>query len=825
MSTDTSATTFAHSQTIEDRSEPIATTSKILVEDLPGSPSDSLQLDKCILRRARRLQRKISQCLAAEGNVKQLSLNLAGPIEQLNGLLRRMKESRPSKQNENRLLSLYGSLQRLILHLSGSNVSQTRLLEDADLLQTRLISLLSASTAQERLPDIISSALCDTLAELAKHSSSRLEWHLLRQLRLLGFCKLPHSVALQSLLCITGIALRSDVFAQYLGQAIAADQDSLLPLPRTPSNLEELHKTLFLDVPAALSASASRTYGPSLALRDLHGGVAYLISCLALCPQPEVGQWKEGMLDTVQIDRQMQLRCVVSLSRRIRRTALPLDRQIISAVLLLAKRVGRKEAEALQSSMSYLWQEWTLLRENDPQPSADDLLHRGFLNSISAYSTDLWQQQAIELVLSTLEVHRTRPGANMQNGFRGPNATDSVEGGLLKSTALAAIRTGRLAIALECLCDGRAGLEATLMVVWSLTAHMDLLTSSMRPLAGPLAHTIAGVVENLVPLIATRLGQTNAPTGKMRDAISYIATHLFDFQHPKVARSLLRLIQEPAAVSISLLKRLFRRFVVHEHQQLALSWYRRLKTEQQQDSELLQTMLPARLGALSDAAWQALTRRGNSLVTEEQLEARLQHHIAARGARHAKALSEVHKYREEGDAELPTAILVRLLELHTAAGKPAWTRRMLKRVTARPDAPYDLINRVLPIARQPRKRTWRHSGPAATMSRVVAELDYLIQEEGLAPDRKTADWLLLESLKWGALDDAGIWKAFCAGLQDKEERDWLREVKPLYQMVIRAYRTRGNMRAARDVVWMMRGERDRRRGTLAVRVSENDIQR
>lgn len=794
------------------RSQPIASTSKIPLEDSHTSQIAPSTSNKRTLRYVKRLERGISAAIAASDSTSEPGHHHLSEIvrrtDDLCTCLGKADSKALSGHVRDRLVSVATAFSDLFNRLEGTSCAIQ--LKSAFALLSQRIDVKRFGAGPACPTHVVANAdLVEAADRLAAEGGSEAERVFLQALRKQAFASCLRCVSMQGLDQISATAEDNRDFMQELGKAFLSIKAKASSRSVRCTSLTELQEAL-LHIPYDQESGAKlRIYGPRNNVRNWHAGVAYLLYCWS---HPK-GQTQTGpdQPDTTRL----QLRHVRALLGLLEKERLPPNRQIITAILIVCKVVGRKEAEALRGHFPLLWQEWTLLRENDVQREPDEVLLEGFLHSISRRSNEAWQRQALAMVLDLTDVQPAGIDAPAERfDFSNPLSSTKSSDRLIKAAALAALRVGQVDTFLRCLGDGRLAPEDTLLLLWSLAAHVRFLPSSLLHLACPLVRVIASVSAQVAPALAKHTDRAGTPPKKMADASIYVSSLLLRFQFAKSARALLDSTSDPQALSEMQLQRLFEFLVIHGHHNLALEWWRRLSHDQRCDLGTAKILLASPVPRLSDTVWQDTT--ADKIARKRQvapilLQARLQHHIDSGGLRYKQAMFELHHSHSGHFEGLKTPLLVAVMRLHAAARRFGSARRLYKQILARQDAPPGLLNLVLPFTSKPLSRGWRPLGPASATSRMMAELDRMIQEDGHMPDFTTAKLLLLESLKWGSLTKEEIWAAFESGLQGSQQRDWHGELRPLYRMVVKAFRSRGDTGEARKVVVMMAKERNRRR--------------
>ena len=807
---DTPISRTADTGAFQARPEPVASTSKIPLADVDSKTACSVlsRQDKAILRHVRRLDRRLRATYFQAESVELLSNRFLLPIENLLCRFEDAERIHPAIVQK-RLPGLLQSLQSLYYRVSSRRTPPTQFGEQITRLHQVILQTLRPDSSEPVSKQ--RGALHDALKRHVDAPGHDAENAIFEVLRNIGFRSLPVELDIQSLKTLTDISLVSSSLLGEIGKRVR-QEPPILASSGQYQNVSHLNESLFLSTRNVGKAAGLRMYGPSAEKQDLHAGLSFLLSCWALNRnrhQPSSGSDRAD--DILITGMQIHATYGTKLLNRLKSEHLPCDRQAIAAALAILRRVGRRERIALQDYLPKMWQEWTLLRENDVAQDADATVLNGFLHAIPRYSHETWIRQALDMATAIADI---RPLLNNAVPTFSPGEIGDYSR-LIQATALAATRTGNVKLALDCLFDGRLAPEQSLDILWSLANHLAYLPSGKRNLALPLAKLLSDFTHSLVPAIHVPAGQPLS--ARLGQALVGSAIALFQFQEPKGAKRLLSIITERNTLAVPLLSNVFQSLLRHDHSRTALAWYSALDREQQTNLSLATPLLGSPRPFLSDRVWTTLQSAGIE-ITPTLFRARMQHHVGHNAQRYQQALEEYQKYGTAAGDEVEISLLVELLKLHVVAKKPGVALETYRAVMTRPEPPPPgLHNIVLPVMDRPLRRAWRTNGPVTTLSRTLSGLDSLIREDGHQPDAVTANILLLSSLKWGALSREDIWTALNAALHKSSARNWHKELKPLYRMVIKAFRKRGDKADARDVVVMMSQERNRRRDARIAR--------
>lgn len=608
-------------------------------------------------------------------------------------------------------------------------------------------------------------------------------------------------------------------------------------------NLESLVEELLLQSFNTAKSSHTSTsshsrqdwYGPSPQQRSAHLGFSSLSSLFAL-RQGQSGTDKPlGTATTDTTCTQQTQRpsrptthdrdAFLDFASTMRQRRLPPGRLTVAANLLYLTRTStaRKPGSRRESDLlKWLWQEWTLLRENDPAGPQDEIILVGFLDAVSALpereetlaSDDAgqppsqesrladWQKQVLAMALRDVAL---QPSTLWRGGVNSPyqDPPSQIHPRLLRSLASACLRAGRWDLTLDCLYDTRLRTSDVIPVLQQLSAFLlgrDDLEVSTR-------QTILSIISRIflqlpISTSRTRLRQTT-------DIVCALVRH----RRIREAEAYMDNLPTSSLCELHLSK-LVRELLAHRQHGSILRLYQRLPTAARQRLPLTD-LIASHSKALSDAVWDYVTRQtGAPDKIDDYLISRLLYHRRHQQPNTRQARREfdavVKKFALTPHAGTYKLLLYILLRggLHTDAQelydrhKDRWSEHERRQVH----------NMLLSTVNVPHKNDYRHKGAEGWTNTVNREYVKLATAEGMQPDGVTANILLKATLGWVETDREAIWAALHAGLKEKD-RDWDREIKPLYHMIIKAFLRKGLKEDVREVVIMKARDRDARKRT------------
>ena len=515
----------------------------------------------------------------------------------------------------------------------------------------------------------------------------------------------------------------------------------------------------------------------------------------------------------------------------LRHRQFPPETQVIAAILHLAYLCTRQQLEHLYKNkfLEWIWLEWSLRRKNDTKQSEDKTMMVGFLNATLPNLSNEQPRESAPLVTSEGDLDsedvttfaNVAPAKALQDSWSmellnraitdagvSPSALwrrtpcerlngspKALHADLLRAIALAAIRLERLDITLDCLHDERLSPAHALSILCNLSQYMQARGHLKLSARKQLAHVIADFVRKLAGKL-----QPSLPAVRVVQLVPIISM-LYFFRYFNEATALILVLRDPLLLGASHLGNFLRIIVFHGLARPALSIYRSMSPEKI-GTQHLTALLASRHAIVSDAVWRDLLSFRYEASDAELLHARLRHHMFF-SEPSSKLVMEDHANAISIIGIVPTVETNKMLfSVLLKAGKLQKAMQVLERIKDYA-ATSNTLNRLLLAAQQPRKPWVHHMGPASKLNRVSKTLKSLVEEHNLPVDGITANILLKASLKWGEMDTSAIWSALKAGLTSLETRDWDRELRPLFRMVIRAFLAREDREAAKEAVVLM----------------------
>lgn len=598
---------------------------------------------------------------------------------------------------------------------------------------------------------------------------------------------------------LTGAVLANPCIARHIHEAMPrADPSVRKPPLSLQAGLHELHQHLYNAHLSAIAAT-SRMFGPSPSKLGIFHGLKYLISSSILSAGA-------GPI-AFESNRALQL------FRTFRRLHLPPDRQFMAAILHLVSR-DLESSDALHDLVSgdtlgWLWREWTLLRENEPEPVVDDLLLVAFLEIANKATTmrvlkvpprapdsqgmPVWVRQAYSIASSRLSpgtrTHVSTSNYVIEGDLPLPNPKR-----LNRAVAIAAFHLSEYETAFAMVLDQHFPKKDLIAVLYALAVHIEVVEGENPQLARVLANACAEHLPAVCPKMPKSLS-----TNQAKQLASFIAI-LIQKGHIKAAEAFLRVPTKLLSFGSATVLHLFNLLSRGSGTNLLHKISHSMPLSKWPDQHL-SLFLSSRSKSLSDSVWASVQNRPD-FEQKRFLDARLLHHLRHAQLRYSQCLADfeevVHNRKMEPDARTLTV----LLDVHIRAGSGRAALALYHDICGLPNASKDLSVRFLRIAGLPAWSRYRHRGPRSQLTRLGKHLDELVSA-GASIDRPSALFLVKQSLRWAELDDDAIWAILNSSISNASKLDWKRDLKPLFKTVKLAFRHRGNHEAAKEVIGVM----------------------
>lgn len=571
---------------------------------------------------------------------------------------------------------------------------------------------------------------------------------------------------------------------------------------RQQARLHQLHRYLH-DHHLQSGSVTSRMFGPDPAKRDTFHVTKFLLSSLVLGLRPSISKNGNAMPGKYK---------ALALVQKFRRLFLPPDRQVITAALQLACIGNTDILQHLEAEdiFSWLWKEWNLLRENEPDSMVDEILLVAFLETASdlaivkhsclnsaetsdSLSVPLWVSQAYTMAQSKVVPYTGVPIFKRQYKVQQDDPLE-MNARIFRITAVAAIHLGQYQTAFTILLDERLPARHILPVFGTLASHIDLRESENAELAAALARVSADHLPRLVPRIPKSMSPAHA------QHLASLIEVLIRRGHNETAQILLNVPRNLLLFGTETLQRLFRTLSHGSGSGLLKKLYRQLEPSAWPIQHLL-VFLSSRSHSLSDTVW-AFVQTRPDLRGQRFLDARLRHHLRTRQLRYYLAMQDCESALVDTKSTLEGPTLAILLDIHIRAGsgrRALQTYHQLCETT--PEAP-GMNVRFLRIASLPSWAKYRRRGPRSQLLRLGSHLEEIVSK-GTVLDPASALYIVQQSLRWAELDDEAIWTIVKSGAANAQKLNWQRDLKPMFLAVKAAFRRRGNYEAAREVVDIM----------------------
>ena len=367
---------------------------------------------------------------------------------------------------------------------------------------------------------------------------------------------------------------------------------------------------------------------------------------------------------------------------------------------------------------------------------------------------------------------------------------------LLRSVAIAAIRLDRLPVALEYLHDNRLSPFHAISILRELCIHMRVRGPLDLPARRQLARIVADFVRNLANVLPSSLA-----TVRVQQLLPVILM-LYYFRFFGEGTGLILALRDPFKLGPKNLAAYLRVLVHYGFEKSILSIYSRMSPEKIGKGHFT-ALLESSNAHLSDTVWRDLLASGDKRTEIDLLHARLKHHLSFKEPSTKRVLEDhadgINILGMEPTMETDRLLFCILLK----AGRLRRAMEIFEKIKDYASTS-DTLNRLL-VSAQKTNRSWftQRRGPVSKLTKVSKTLLTLTEDQNLPMDGVTANILLKASLRWGEMDNSAIWASLTAGLAKSEMRDWHRELRPLFKMIIRAFLTRGNREAAREAVDLM----------------------
>lgn len=605
---------------------------------------------------------------------------------------------------------------------------------------------------------------------------------------------------------------------------------------KTASGLRPLVEHLLAHTILPTATSSKRDlFGPSPQQRSEQQAYSVLLSLFALSklptssardipPPPELDKPSAPPLQPTD--------ALLVFAKKMREKHLPPRRLAISASLCHLAGISLKERTTYDdelSLLSWLWQEWTLLRENDPAGHEDEIILAGFLESVdkfpkwevlpSAASQDegagdaatgvedadqalsAWQKQIIAVGIDDAALQSStawRGGINTP--YQDP-PTHISSRNLLRALASACLRDGRWDLALDCLYDPRLPSGH----VGPLLHRLSLFVLRHHQLDPDTRHFIVSAMSRSVRQLEV------SPRRAERRIPPEVILVLLQHGHYEHVREYLTNLA-PTDLGVRHLRPTYLELIAQGKHELLAELYSRVPRDVRRRLPLW-NLIASHSKVLSDLVWQDVTSiKGlDDAELDNFLQARLV--LLQRRDRRFPNLSLARKdldfFTAKTKSQPAPTTLKLFLHILLRAGKRPEAEKLYQqnKHTWSAEDLQDVHNMFLTTANVRFSRFWSSRGAEGWLNRVNREYARLASEEGAQPDGVTANILLKNTLGWTETTRESIWAALHDGLKGKN-RDWHREIKHLYDMTIDAFLKKGLAGDAREVAIMKAKHRD-----------------
>ncbi|KAK9893675.1 hypothetical protein P389DRAFT_106727 [Cystobasidium minutum MCA 4210] len=790
---------------------PQASTSK---STIPAPPSHNEVLrttttPSTCFRRQRRARRYLRVVTKSLSKLSKSHLSRRAQAQLVHKLLSKLASSLPTSEDSQgeplfsaKLLhSFLNAFQGWLSHFDVSRNTGIRNLASIASVYAQLLPVLIAnvdSIQSKRLHQ----AMLEEQVCLVKSLATQLTFENLSQL--LSLLSPKNWVSLPSIVLDTlaDTVLQCDAACETLHRA-------MLKMSLNPSRdltqharLHQLHRHL-LEQQLHKQQTFSRMFGPEPRRQSLYSGLKYMISSTVLSDRLTLGEC------SIQ-----QLKRPLDLARKFRNLYLPPDRQVMAAVLHLALLGDDNVRRILEidGTLGWLWREWTVLRENEPDREVDDVLLVGFLETAGAVSgshaaaevegsmqdgSPLWILQAYDIAQNKASLGFDADKSAMQYQV-GRDVPPHLNKRLLRTLAVLAMHLGHFDTSFACLLDPRLPPRHIIPILHRLASTVNTLNSSDHKLSQAVARAASEHLTHISTRVPRSLSVKHA--AQLTDFISMLIRE----GHLTSAEAFLHVPQSPLQFGENNLHKIITILSKANGTETLQRLYRSVPPLRW-PAGLVCSFLGSPHSQVSDLVWLDVESRADA-DKARYLHARLLHHLRCSPLRYMRSKEEYNAVVKTSKAAPPIRTQLLMLDIHIRAGSGQRAQRLYNDLRdmqgLSPEEAKVLSSeldvRFLKMAGLPAQAGFRKRGPRSQLSRLGAHLDQLLSR-GSSLDAASARYLLMQSLRWAELDEDAIWAIFNSAMMNASNLDWRRDLQPLVNAVKHAFRKRGSYDAECEV--------------------------
>lgn len=625
------------------------------------------------------------------------------------------------------------------------------------------------------------------------------------QLPTTALLQILHATYIEDWLSFGPLMLDRLTTAVLTGTAACADLHAALPCHSSLAKYRVSHHTRVHELHQYLYTQQrnneqipSRMFGPAPSKAPLFNGLKAILSSTIL---------SEDLLSTSKTDFSHRFQQAIKLMQRFRQEHLPPDRQVMAALLQLGNLAPSESLVHLEESdiFGWSWREWTVLRENEPDLVADDVLLVGFLeiagklvsqkeNNIrpqvdEELSTPVWIRQAYQMGINKADV-RDETGLSSTHYHIEHDQPPETNHRLLRALAVAAIHLDRYETAFTCLLDHRMRPKHIIPVLYALCGRVD----AFERIDPDMAHKLVLACAEYLPSLTPRVPRSFSP--KHAKELSAFVAMLVRNDCMPAAGAFMKIPSSPLRLGEGALLTICRLLTRQTGSQLLEQIYRSLPPSSWRP-RLLEVFLSSADFPLSKEIW-TYVRTRQDFGERKFLDARLRHHLRQPILRYRSCMKDFERTVRDLDVQPNASTLLLYLDVHIRAGCGFRARCLYNELASLQDPPEGLETRFLQLAGLPAWPQYRRRGASSQMMRLGAHLDHLTAK-GASLDAMSAQYVVRQSLRWAELNNEAIWAILKSGVSNASNLNWHRDLRPLFTAVKAAFKRRGEHEALQEV--------------------------